>query len=160
MKLVEILRCGTHAVIVASMLLAPAVASSNKGNWKTECIGRFQVSMPGEVEVALTNHKTLTDRNVTEPIRFKDGSVAGRSQTPVDVTDDISFPEFIAFGTRLEKYYARIKSDLLNEAKEFTDLKSISDEKLAEAKFIKPYKTNLENTISWQFFGGDRKSVV
>ena len=65
MKLVEILRCGTHAVIVASMLLAPAIASSSKGNWKTECVGRYQMGLPGDVEVALNRLKIGMDGNPT-----------------------------------------------------------------------------------------------
>lgn len=59
------------------LMLSPAISNADvPNNWKTECIGRYQVSVPGEVEVALDSYKHLFDDSNYSQYRFSDDATA------------------------------------------------------------------------------------
>ncbi len=69
---------------IATGLLALAFGSACHAldvpkDWKTECIGRYQISLPGDVEVALAQTKAFPPASSRNPYVFDDGKSAPHS---------------------------------------------------------------------------------
>ena len=50
----------TVAIFSSIPCYAELHSSVEMSNWKTECVGQYQISVPGEVEIALKNPKFFT----------------------------------------------------------------------------------------------------
>ena len=66
----------TSAFIIFTTNLAQADKLNNPDLWKTECIGRYQIDVPGEVEIALSSAKHLFRPEPDTRFRFNDDSIA------------------------------------------------------------------------------------
>jgi hypothetical protein len=82
-------------------------------DWKAECVGRFQLSLPGDVEVAVTSMKAIYHEvNASSSgVAFNNGNGIGRSRFypggSVDVSKVITFSEFEKF----KKEFTSIKNE-------------------------------------------------
>jgi len=63
---------------IAILIFSTACTADVTDKWKTECIGRYQVSAPGEVEIALSSAKHFFDENSwdRDKFRFADDTIA------------------------------------------------------------------------------------
>jgi hypothetical protein len=92
-------------------------------DWKTECVGRYQVSVPGEVEVALDSYKHLFDENDPNQYRFGDDTIAHYSH------HDTVYPlmdsnEAIEFMHTIKKNFDKNVAERYQEAQITIDTKS------------------------------------
>lgn len=67
-----------------------ASASDVSKGWKTECVGRYQISLPGDVEVALVNRNDFLSDMYPIESRFNDGVLASSSAISVNGTIFVS----------------------------------------------------------------------
>lgn len=101
------------ASIVTIFLATTCYADENSigelKSWKTECVGRYQINLPGEVEVALNSSKHFFDINMDERFRFSDDTIADFS-AGYDVYPQMDLKkslEFIAaFKNRIDRNVA------------------------------------------------------
>jgi len=76
---------GSHCVVLAFALSASGCSNAREipADWKAECVGRMQLSFPGEVEVAANSAKMLEaeykKRSAQPRFEFPDGEYAGWS---------------------------------------------------------------------------------
>jgi hypothetical protein len=119
-------------------------------DWKTECVGRYQVSLPGEVEVALILKQAMTDRRINNAFRFRDGSDA-----PYSASDDVSEMEdkaaFRIFEEEFDAERLSVKNNL------------IKDSKPERSGYINKVKLSVNNAFGWTgedfvdlYFYGDK----
>ncbi len=144
MRPVKILRCGAHAFIAASMLLAPAVASSAETGWKAECVGRYQMSLPGEVEVAV-NRFDIPKRGSSTYTRFSNGDAAEKSDSlhlgSVSISSEVPISVFYE---RVKK----IEASRLKRQQEEADSDLESGRILAEKE--KKMQFSMDNVTGWR----------
>jgi hypothetical protein len=136
------------------MLMAHAAAcrADTFREWKTECVGRYQVSVPGQVEFALAIPQAFTDE-VPSPYRFNDGSTASHSASPILVGQPATHADFDALQKKVEQANKGERENLLQKAKEWT-IDSLKEDSRREAESIIPYPVNMPNTFAWQYQGG------
>ena len=66
----------TVAIFLPIPCYAELHSSVEVKNLRTECVGRFQVDVPGDVEVALSSYKHFFDSIGTGEYRFSDNTNA------------------------------------------------------------------------------------
>ena len=130
----------TLGIFLAIGCLMPIlVQADTPPGWRTECVGYYQLSFPGEVEVALTRPDAIDV--VGGDNRFTDGSRAPDSSLhigdPYFVTDLQSTDVFKKFKKKIEIDMARDKKKLIAKGKGDT------------AKSIRPYPVSIPNTFGW-----------
>lgn len=110
------------ALVAGVLLFASdkAFTTDVPAGWKAECVGRYQVSVPSDVEVAMPTDKAFTEW-VSEPYRFSDGSTAGKSRSinsgVILVSKTLDEREFRRFERSIRSSYNEIKVEL--QASEF-----------------------------------------
>ena len=107
------------AALVTGVLLfasAKAFAADVSAGWKTECVGRFQLNLPGEVEVALTHLSSFTEANPVNPHRFADMTPAPHTKG-FAVSYPISQEEFQKFKKDFSVEREETKKALIAESK-------------------------------------------
>ncbi|WP_171939100.1 hypothetical protein [Herbaspirillum rubrisubalbicans] len=68
--------------LLAVMALTQLNSSANaeeKINWRTDCVGRMQITIPGDADIAYTPSKLMYEDDSTQIYKFPDGSRAGWS---------------------------------------------------------------------------------
>jgi len=68
--------------VTAAMVLSLSDSSANaeeKIYWRTDCVGRMQISIPGDADIAYTPPKLMYEDDSTQIYKFPDGSRAGWS---------------------------------------------------------------------------------
>lgn len=142
--------------VVAGLLQMTSHAVTVPPDWKTECIGRYQISVPGEVEVALTTMRKLYKPNDTPPpyYVYSDGTTASHTRfNGMQVTVEVPFSEFKAFKKFAISRYEKYREDLIKEANS-EDIDSLREKALKQAAHSKPMKFNANNMFGWEFLGG------
>lgn len=64
------------SICMLATALGPACHAEVPQGWKTECVGRYQLALPGDVEVALTKPSLFPFESSQSPYRFEDGKTA------------------------------------------------------------------------------------
>lgn len=73
-------------LVVGFATVGSAIASDVLKGWRTECVGRYQVSLPGDVEIALANRNDFVSNIRDIQNRFNDGVLASSSEISVNGT--------------------------------------------------------------------------
>lgn len=96
------------AFFLSTLFLASSYGSEEVNTWKFECIGRYQIKVPGEIEVAFNklNHDGASSKSV-----FSDGIIAPYSK--LDYVADISI-----FSPATEADFIKYKNIILTNRKE------------------------------------------
>lgn len=135
----------SFVVLVTAWLLlasANAFAADTSANWKTECVGRYQVSLPGEGEFALTTEKGFLTSDLGAHIGFKNGSPAPHSNFiyggKINISSTITPQEFALFQKKINVRSTELKKYYLDSYRE--DI----------AENIKPAILTLATSFSWQ----------
>ena len=114
-------------------------------DWKTECVGRYQVSVPEEVEMALSSYKHFFDENNPNPYRFSDDTIAPYSRIGgLEITSLVSKTEF----EELEKHVEKNSKAIISR------LRDSNRDDLADS--IKPFPTHYKQSFAWQNKNGIR----
>jgi hypothetical protein len=115
-----------------------ALAGDAQTSWNAECVGRFQMSVPGDVEVAVSSFQNWLDENNAGAYRFLDGTLAPYSKiVGVEISSAVSGPDFEAYQNRMA----------VNAEKQIRDLRDSYRNDLADS--IKPFATNFANSFGW-----------
>ena len=119
-------------------------AGSSPSDWKSECIGHYQVAVPGAVEIALSKRSNFFNMDNMGANIFEDGSNApysGFTSTNRRWTEIGAFTSVEDF----EKLRAQISAEKKADKKKLlqTGKKIISDS-------IGPYKLNIPDTFAWK----------
>ena len=80
MKYVEIPKSLSCLILTAWILLPSSLVWANSAGWRAECVGRFQIGWPGEVEVALTLPVSLVKIDTIDKWRFSDSTTNLRTR--------------------------------------------------------------------------------
>ena len=110
------------AVFLSANCFADTKNIDEPSNWKTECVGRYQVSLPGEVEVALSSSKHLFGYNPDTRFRFKDNSVADFS-AGYTVYPKMDISESLVFMNSIKKVFDK------NIAERYQKKQAVMDER-------------------------------
>ena len=115
--------------------------------WKSECIGHYQIDVPGDIEIALTKRAALLDDQAMAPIIFEDGSPAPYSviyKLP-NVGPAASLTEFEQLRLDFTKLMKARKKEIIAEGN-----KNVANK-------IVPNLPNKTNFFGWR---GERKIVA
>lgn len=117
---------GIGAMLLSATCNADAYNNGTPRNWKTECVGRYQVSVPGEVEVALRSSKHFFDENdwSRKQFRFVDDTVAEFS-SGYDVYPKMDNRESVQFMNAIKKMFDK------NIAERYQESHSVIDKNFA-----------------------------
>lgn len=111
--------------------------------WKTECIGHYLVSTPGDVEIALMPVKALTaPRSADIPAYFSDGIRADYATLPFPITQRASPEDFDSVRIKAAK-------NIEKSIKELAD--SPIPEERAEAKLVRPIHLDMPSIFGWDY---------
>jgi hypothetical protein len=113
-----------------------ALAADTASNWKVECVGRYQLNVPGDVEVALRSLASFTDPNVVLKYRFEDGTGAPYSRG-FSVSHVVDSRAFESLKIETQKKRQQRKKNLLAEGD------------LENADAMRPYDAGEPNTFVW-----------
>lgn len=128
------------------LLFATNLAHADKPNepdlWKTECIGRYQITLPSEVEIALI--KLNKNKDGTSGELFNDGQVA--SFAHLDYYGDLYVSAQVA-----EIEYGQYKQvlELRNKKSKQEYLNSSDEKKQNWGKQMKPMTYNTSSLFGW-----------
>jgi hypothetical protein len=106
------------ALLTSLLLLSGCHAETStqppKG-WKTECVGRYEVALPENIEVALTDPEGMDNRNAfPNRYHFSDGTSAAYSGG-YDVSPKITEAQFTQFQQHYDTYQKNLKLKLIQE---------------------------------------------
>jgi hypothetical protein len=112
-------------------------------DWKTECVGRYQVGVPGEVEVAVIAYKHWFDENNPSPYRFGDDTVAPFSGG-IETSSIVNASEYAFLRKKLQN-----NGDKSNQEMRDSYANDLSN-------LVKPYTTGYPYSFGWQDKNGIR----
>lgn len=116
--------------------------ASTASDSKIECVGRYQISLPSDVEVATTIPNALIKVDTVDKQQFADGSIASRStihyQGSLEVTPLQTSAEF-----------TKLRRDTLSR-KEKAKKYFLEQDEFEIADSIKELKQELPETFIWQ----------
>lgn len=139
---------GWRLLLLASLIGVHAGSGANEvpGTWKTECIGRYQISVPSNVEVALTTLQEVMEGGVVSPIRFNDGSPASYAFFGgIAITPPITLANFLKIKRQEERDFQKYKNEPSTET---------SKDGGGKTKTMRPLETSVPNTFGWVSRGG------
>ncbi|MGJ7529985.1 T6SS immunity protein Tli4 family protein [Variovorax sp. GB1P17] len=122
-----LLRAATASLCIATSAVGCHAqnAKTAPSNWITDCVGRMQLSMPGQVEVAAYSASSL--EKLFQPIvengnfEFQDGQVAGYSgssyNAPLRVTHSLSEAQIKTLLIQAKKGEARTRDFIMKKQK-------------------------------------------
>lgn len=118
------------------LLLATTQAAEVPQDWKIECVGRYQVSFPGKVEIALRSLPSFTDNNIVNKYIFEDGTDAPYSggYSVSHIVDDHLFDN-LKNETKLKRQQRK------------KDLIAAGDQENADG--LRPYDAGQANIFVW-----------
>ena len=129
------------AIFISTACYADASSIGELENWKTECVGRYQLSMPGEIEVATNkpSHDGFTDN-----ASFSDGQKAPFSQMRyfgyLDVISPAKEPDVVNLKNILSSNREKAKKELL---------RSNSEKEKNLGKLMKPLTYFAPDLFGW-----------
>ena len=143
------MRCGNQqrslVVFTAGWLLlasANAFAADASADWKTECVGRFQVSLPGEVEMALLIPQALVKSDINNKYRFLDQTSAPRS--------DIRYQGTLGVSAGLnEGDFTQLRSDI-SQKKQKSKQYFLENDDPSTANSIRLFDIASVDTFAWR----------
>jgi hypothetical protein len=106
--------CARGVFLTCQLCLSSlAVAQSPISLTTNECVGRYELALPGAVDVALSTRESLHG-DVKHPIRFSDGQLAQHSRFIYDggfvITDDVTREFYEGYVAPFEKLSAATNS--------------------------------------------------
>jgi len=114
--------------------------------YSADCVGRFQLSLPGPVEIALTKRTSLLSESGANNIAFADGSIASQAsfalERKIDISSDISQDGFEKLRRDSQVYAEKLKKDLYSRGK-----KEIADS-------IQFYEVGVPEAFAWSSVAG------
>lgn len=129
------------AILLSTVCFASTTTISKESSWKTECIGRYQIDAPGEIEVALDK---LSNTIISPHTTFLDGQVAYFSQSyyygSLIVTTPTTLTQFIKFKQAKELQAEKIKQEFMS---------SSDEKKINWGKAMKPMAYNNPSLFGW-----------
>jgi hypothetical protein len=109
----------TVAGLLAASVCANSVAVEVPKGWKTECVGRYQISVPGDVESALVDIRALLEPKPIDPFRFSDGGKAPYStliyQGEIFVSGDVKESDVVKLRKDVGSRISSLKKELREE---------------------------------------------
>ncbi len=143
------------AVLYWCALSAGCHAAEVPPDWKTECIGHYQLSLPGEVEVALTTMRKLYKPNDTPDAHlYADGESAPYTDfNGMEITAEVPPSEFEALKRLAIADNVKGKEALFQKAKSIDDREE-RQRALSEAMQSKPLALKDGNKFGWAFSKG------
>lgn len=142
-------------LLLLGLIFANCHAVEKATDWKTECVGHYQLSAPGEIELALTTIRKLykPDETIFSHL-YNDGISSPYVKfNGIEVTAEVSFSEFETLKRFFASQNQRYKSELLKKAKE-ERIESLKEQSLLRAKRSKPLRLNEKNMFGWEYLGG------
>lgn len=128
--------------VLAGMLSATCPAADLPQDWETECIGRYQISLPEDVEMALTTRKEVLEGQTIYPFLFEDGSSAGHSSFyylgRIGITTTTSLADFEKLRVEVARRVKDRKKQLISEG----------EKDIANA--IVPFPVNAPHAFAWR----------
>lgn len=115
--------------------------------WRDECIGYYRLSLPGEVEYAVTPPENFV-RRPPDPVRYADGILASYSHQDIEVSTEISREEFARLKEGIDRNYDSEVKAHLKRADE-TAIGSLRDAHLREAAELKSYSLGETEAFAW-----------
>ncbi len=116
-----------HYAVTMAIVLPSSVslAGESTANWPTECVGRLQIAIPGQVDVASLPYEELMAGDPNPTYRFDDGQIAGYSEIQYNgllfITRELQTTELEAvqkeFSRRFETVKKRSATQQLAEGK-------------------------------------------
>jgi hypothetical protein len=112
-------------------------------DWKTECVGRYQVGVPGEVEVALTiPEKLFKPNDVVNEYRFNDSVIAAFSGILTE------YGGVYVTAQQNIKIFENLK-ETISQQRNHRKQELIEQGNRSEADAIQIYDSGLPNTYVW-----------
>ncbi|BBP02249.1 T6SS immunity protein Tli4 family protein [Sulfuriferula nivalis] len=114
-------------------------------DWKTECVGRYQVAVPGNMEVALTiPEKLFKPNDVVNEYRFNDGGVASFSGISTEyggafVTKPLNKEKYIDLKSEISDQLKQRKEELIQQG----------ENKSADSITVQSFNSRFSKNFSW-----------
>ncbi len=135
-KYQSIIALGAFLFVVSGVSATPAE------NWRAECVGRFLVSVPGDIEIALVSPLALTKTDMVDKYRFKNNETAPHSdvhyQGVIEVTPEQHGTDFRALRLDVSAKKEHARQYFFEEGDANT------------AKSIKPFPIEAMDTFAWR----------
>ena len=142
-----ILTLGMFLTIVC--LMPFLVSAETPPGWKTECVGYYQLALPGEVEVALTNPDASESWGTTgADYHFTDGSRAVDSRLYIGNIGDL----LLVSSLQPPDAFNRVKRKAEIGTEKYKK-KLIAGGRSDAVKRIRPYPVSMPNTFGWLYDG-------
>jgi hypothetical protein len=110
------------AIFLSTACFAITPSSGEGNSWKAECVGRYQVNLPGTVEVALNSSKHFLDDSGSNFYRFSDDTIAYFS-AGYDVYPMMNQSEALQFISSFKNRFDKNKEQRSKESKTPFDAK-------------------------------------
>lgn len=145
-----------HRALIALAILCvarSAPAAPPPPPWKTECIGYYQLALPGEVEFAVVPPEFFTAAYDGGPYRYEDGVHAGFDYLPMWVTRPMSREDFAQLRVRMLQVMENERQRLHDEAAQFRGL-DLREKNYEHARALKEFNLGTPDTFATQSIRG------
>lgn len=125
----------TREFVAASLLWTslPVFCEGTTVRGREECLGRYEITLPGDVEIALSTPDSLSE-DVKDPIRFGDGQTAPHSRFIYNGGFTIT---------------GNVPQDLFDAWLASTNKSMLSERNSNPARGFRPYPIPLSNASGW-----------
>jgi hypothetical protein len=130
-------------LILGWLLISPnTFAANSQADWMAECVGRYQLNIPGEVEVALTTEEGFLTTDLAVHIGFKNGLAAPYSRFiyrgEIDISTTMKSEEVALLQKKIDAKVNTLKKYYIENYREDV------------AQSIKPITLASPTAFSWQ----------